>query len=263
MRQIEIYNPHDILKYRTGNHIVQRLRDSLDPDRIVKIPEWKEIDLYDYVKDVLGGKVYDESIRDNMIYLRPQDEHMTTKLAKSKKRKSLGYKVNHPALDVLHEFYHDSAHEGAAKNDLFLDITKNRVYGFIILNVHSADIDIKVPKYSDPGHFIIRYNENVSNTKIGWQVRCEYISRIFNNMGFDSEISGGYVHLEKNPESVEGLEDSIAKAMRGLVSTTHLNLAFEIFPEKLDDAVKNFNDGTTNIFETLGGDRIYSYFENY
>ena len=101
----------------------------------------------------------------------------------------------------------------------------------------------------EQSHLLIRYNENIANTRHGWRDRMEYISRIFGEMGFECETRGGYLHMSHpNPGDSEAMKPLLGEAFRGLASTTHLNLTFEDFPKTLDMAVEAFNSGVTNVY---------------
>ena len=245
---------HAALDRRIWVHISQRKEALSDPDRAVHTPEWEEVNLIEYLRNAKKDRVYSKRINGNWLLFRPRDQQMSEEFAKAREILRLSkYEISHPLMRAVHEFYQDTTHDSAALNDLFLDITRDRLYGFIILNLHSADIDIKAPDTDKPVYFVIRYNENTQSTaELGWQTRCQYISRIFGDMGFESDIRGGYVHLAYNkPEADEELQDVVANAMRGLVSTTHLNIVFDRYPETLDKAVKAFRSGTTDIFSYL------------
>jgi len=231
MKQTDIFHT---VGTRATAHICERLANSKDPNRVSPFKDWKEVELYDFVKDAVDGKIVSYDIKDNNINLRCDPE--TEKIFKNKKWPSIVFPFG--------SFYYEEK-DSAAKNDLFFDVTQDRVYGFALLNVHSADIDLQI---GDHEHFLIRYNENTGNTDIGWRIRMNYIQRIFQPMGFAVQQNGGYLHMRyRKRELTTQANDVVQEALRGLASTTHLNITFENSPELVDKAVDAYQSGITNV----------------
>jgi len=241
---------------RTLMHITERLFRGIDPDYEMQHPSWKEVNLYDFVSAAMHGQTFSTKVHKSTLSFKDaEDKSLTKAKAKIEAGQAIAPEdLENPVARAVMDFYL-KGDAGAEPNDLFLKLEKNRAYGFVILNIHSADIDVQTNKYLRRGHFLIRYNENVSNTQIGWQKRLDYITSIFQKQGFDVKRAGGYLHMHHTamPRSSESSESDavINEALRGLVSTTHLNITFEEFPETLDAAVEAFNKGTTNVYQHI------------
>lgn len=242
-----------IVGERASGHIIDRLIRLSDPNHVVTIPGWNEIDLYDFIKSALTKDVFSTHINSGYFHFRDESGESLKKVEKKydADKRLFIEDFNNPIARAVLGFYLKNK-DTAAPNDLFLELSKNRAYGFILLNVHSADIDVKLGETSENSHFIIRYNENVGNTQSGWKKRLEYITQIYEGQGFESEQKGGYLHMHyPSLPSGKAANHIINEAMRGLVSTTHLNLSFEEFPHTLDEAVQVFNSGITNVYDHI------------
>jgi hypothetical protein len=247
-------NVFSAIGYRARDHIINRLCCIDDADSIVKYPGWKEIDLYNFVKSAINGDVFvmhtgqAPDISSFSIF-DPTEKSYESALAKSLADEKYHVEdFNNAPLRTILNFYIKN-HDSAEPNDLFLNLEGDRAYGFYVLNVHAADIDVNMSKVAKDNHLMIRYNEN---TYSGWETRMQYISNIFSHMGFNTNIRGGYLHMiHPKPGDEKAMEPLLTEAIRGLVSTTHLNLTFGYAPESLDDAIIAFNRGTTNVHDYL------------
>ena len=237
---------------RAERHIIRRLERAFDNGWKVDSSKWKEIDLYDFVKEAAKGNAFVTHVeKSNIAIIDPSEKsyiQATIKSLINQPYKLKDFEHNAVVHTILDFYIHNE--EAAEPNDLFLKVEgKDRAYGFHLLNVHTADIDIKMSKNERNNHLMIRYNENASG---GWETRIEYISQIFQGMGFRTEHRNGYLHMNHpKPGDKAKMTPLVQEAIRGLVSTTHLNLTFDYASETLDEAVTAFQSGKTDIYDYL------------
>lgn len=231
-------NPDNYLQGRISIHRRDELTRKTKPERKSPFKDWKEISLLEFTKEYEDpkSKEFFHKINIDLQKIIIQDKN-------GKKDHDLP-----EAIKPIMEFYFREQ-DVSEPNELYLHSEGSRIYGFYLLNMHTADIDFNLSDKEEENRLMVRYNEN---TSAGWEERMDYISQIFQHIGYETKQRAGYLHMKHDkPGSKEEAINKIRETTRALVSTTHLNLTFEYAPEFVDEAVKAFKDGVTDIYHYL------------
>ena len=160
-------------------------RGKKDESYISTFKDWKEIDVREYTTtmDQSSEEFIQTKEKGHKLILRnkktaeEKDEEKDSKIKRtfgpfwreSNIKQVIVEELDNIIAKTIMEHYQKDS-DSAAKNELYLQEQDDRVFGFYILNMHTADIDINMGNKAKENHLMIRYNEN---TLQGWEKRMD------------------------------------------------------------------------------------------